>query len=251
MVPVLDSRIALAVASTAVLWAVSGLGALVLGVTLAAGGASRHWWVRGVAWLAINVARGIPTSIVVIAAGVLGMQLAPPGQLPRLFPGTAPEFQHVGLLIALAVALGSAGHLAVIFIASRGAVGRHVVAQARVMGMSAARRTALLFRESARAAMPATGARMVHHLHNTAFAGLFPVFELFGLLEERITLTFQVWEYLLLGAAFYAGLSGLIWLCALGLEKWLGGYMRQPNTRRSGRRSRQRLWGRKVATGVD
>jgi ABC-type amino acid transport system permease subunit len=248
--PLLDSRIALAVGSTAVLWAVSGLGALVLGVAFAAGGASRHRWLRGIAWLAINVARGIPTSIVVVAAGVLGMRLNPPS-LPRLFPGTAPEFQFVGLLIALAVALGSAGHLAVIFIASRGAVGPNVVAQARVMGLSAPRRAALLFRESARAAMPATGARMVHHLHNTAFAGLFPVFELFGLLEERITLTFRVWEYLLLGAAFYVGMSGLIWLGSFGLEKWLGGGARRAGARlvETGRRTWR--WNGKAAAGVD
>jgi ABC-type amino acid transport system permease subunit len=175
--------------------------------------------------LVINVVRGIPTSITVIAAGVLGMQVSSPAALPSLFPGTSPEFQHVGLLIAVAVALGSAGHLAVIFIAARGTVGAHVVAQAKIMGMSSARRARLLFQESARAAMPATGARMVHHLHNTAFAALFPVFELFGLLQERITLTFRVWEYLLAGAALYVGLSSAIWLCALALEKWLGGEM--------------------------
>jgi ABC-type amino acid transport system permease subunit len=227
MVPILDSRLALAVASTSVLWVVSGLLALVLGIALAAGGASRQLWIRSISWLAINVARGIPTSIVVIAAGVVGMQVGSPKILPPLFPGTSPEFRHVGLLIAVAVALGSAGHLAVIFIASRGAVGRHVLDQATILGMSSARRTGLLFRESARAAMPAIGARMVHHLHNTAFAALFPVFELFGLLQERITLTFRVWGYLLLGAAIYAGLSGMIWLCALGLERWLGGDRRR------------------------
>lgn len=228
--PIFDSRVALAVASTSVLWVVSGFCALALGIVLAAGGMSKHLWIRSPAWLAINVARGIPTSIVVIGAGVIGMQVTSPGFLPRLFPGTSPEFQHLGALIALAVAMGSAGHLAVIFIASRGTVGRHVVAQAKVMGMSSAMRARLLFRESARAAIPASGARMVHHLHNTAFAALFPVFELFGLLQERITLTFRVWEYLLAGAAVYVALSGAIWLCAFGLEKWLGGEMRQLGT---------------------
>jgi ABC-type amino acid transport system permease subunit len=198
--------------------------------------------------LAINVVRGIPTSIAVIAAGVLGMQVSSPDVLPPLFPGTSPEFQHVGLLIAIAVALGSAGHLAVIFIASRGTVGAHVVAQAKIMGMSSGRRARLLFQESARAAMPATGARMVHHLHNTAFAALFPVFELFGLLQERITATFRVWEYLLVGAALYVGLSGVIWLCALGLEKWLGGEMGRLGTWFS--RRQLSVWPRKAKAAV-
>jgi ABC-type amino acid transport system permease subunit len=243
-VPSLDSRFVLAVASTSVLWLVSGLFALVLGIALAAGGANRHLWLRATSWLAINVTRGIPTSIVVIGAGVVGIQVAPPGSLPTLFPGTSPEFQHVGLMIAVAVALGSAGHLAVIFIASRGTVGRHALDQAKIMGISSARRTVLLFQESARAAMPATGARMVHHLHNTAFAALFPVFELFGLLQERITLTFKVWEYLLVGAAIYVGLSGVIWLFALGLEKWLGGDLRQVRTWFT--RKRLSGWPRKV-----
>lgn len=249
--PILDSRLALAVASTAVLWVVSGLCALGLGVALAAGGASRHLWIRSTSWLAINVARGIPTSIVVIAAGVVGMQVASPHILPPLFPGTPPEFQHVGLMIAVAVALGSAGHLAVIFIASRGAVGRHIIDQANIMGMSSARRAGLLFQESARAALPATGARMVHHLHNTAFAALFPVFELFGLLQERITLSFRVWEYLLLGAVIYAGLSGMIWLCALGLEKRLGGGMRQLGTWFPKEQLTAWPWKGKVAGRVD
>jgi ABC-type amino acid transport system permease subunit len=250
-VPSLDSRFALAVASTSVLWVVSGLCALVLGIALAAGGANRQLWLRAISWLAINVTRGIPTSIVVIAAGVVGIQVAPPNSLPTLFPGTSPEFQHVGLMIALAVALGSAGHLAVIFIASRGTVGRRVLDQAKIMGLSTAGRTSLLFRESARAAMPATGARMVHHLHNTAFAALFPVFELFGLLQERITLTFKVWEYLLLGATIYVGLSGAIWLCALGLEKWLGGDLRQVGAWLSKRLMGTLLWKGKAAGRVD
>jgi ABC-type amino acid transport system permease subunit len=251
VVPTLDSRLALATASTSVLWVVSGLCALALGVALAAGGASRHLWIRGISWLAINITRGIPTSIVVIGAGVIGIQLAPPSGIPRLFPGTSPEFQHVGLLIAVAVALGSAGHLAVIFIASRGTVGRHVVDQAKIMGMSWTRRTGLLFQESARAAMPATGARMVHHLHNTAFAALFPVFELFGLLQERITLTFRVWEYLLLGAAIYVGLSGVIWLCALVLEKWFGGELRKPGAWFSKEQLSAWPWKEKMAGRVD
>jgi len=229
-VPILDSRLSLAVASTSVLWLLSGLLALVMGITLAAGGTSKNFWLRSGSWLAINIARGIPTSIVVIAAGVVGIQLTAPTGLPSLFPGTAPEFQHVGLLISAAVAAGSGGHLAVIFISARQTLGTHLIAQARVMGLSPARRMTLLFRESARAAMPATGARMVHHLHNTAFAALFPVFELFGLLQERITLTFQVWEYLLMGATLYVGLSGLIWLGALGIEKWLGGGLRELRT---------------------
>jgi ABC-type amino acid transport system permease subunit len=206
---------------------VSGLFALVLGVALAAGGTSRHLWIRGVSWSVINIARGIPTSVVVVGVGVVGIQFTAPRALPVLFPGTVPEFQHVALLIAAAIAIGSAGHLAVIFIASRGTVGRYRLFQTRVMGLSWARRTALLFQESARAAMPATGARMVHHLHNTAFAALFPVFELFGLVQARITSTFLVWEYLLLGAAIYVALSGVIWLFARFLEQWLGGDIRR------------------------
>jgi ABC-type amino acid transport system permease subunit len=250
-VPFLDSRLALAVASTVVLWVVSGLCALAWGVALAAGGTSRYFWLRNGSWLAINVARGIPTSIVVIGVGVVGLRLAAPDTLPSLFPGTLPEFQHIAFLIALAVALGTAGHLAAIFIASRKTLGVPTVAQAKIMGMSLARRTRLLFRESARAAMPATGARMVHHLHNTAFAAFFPVFELFGLLQERITLTFWVWEYLLLGAVLYVGLSGLIWLGALGLEKWLGGDMRQLGTWFSTRRMSARPWRVKAGGHVD
>jgi len=131
MVAVLDSRFVLAVAATSVLWVISGLLALVSGIAFAAGGASRHLWIRSVSWSAINIARGIPTSVVVVGAGVVGIQLTSPAALPQLFPGTAQEFQLVGILIAVAIALGSAGRLAVIFIGHDHAADRRHTRQPR------------------------------------------------------------------------------------------------------------------------
>jgi ABC-type arginine transport system permease subunit len=58
----------------------------------------------------------------------------------------------------------------------------------------------------------------VHHLHNTAFAALIPVTDLFGAIQSNATVTFKVFYYAVLGCAIYIGLSGLTWLLFRALE---------------------------------
>jgi ABC-type amino acid transport system permease subunit len=82
-------------------------------------------------------------------------------------------------------------------------------------------------REAAAASLAPTGARLVHHLHNTAFAALFPVADLFGWIQQRSYETFEVSRYAAVGAAFYIGLSLLIWAAARGLEQRLSGSTRR------------------------
>jgi ABC-type arginine/histidine transport system permease subunit len=73
-------------------------------------------------------------------------------------------------------------------------------------------------RECAAVALPPTGARLVHHLHNTAFAALFPVADLFGYVEGQASATFRVLDFVLLGCLIYVILSGLTWLLVRALE---------------------------------
>jgi ABC-type arginine/histidine transport system permease subunit len=63
---------------------------------------------------------------------------------------------------------------------------------------------------------------MVHHLHNTAFAALFPVVDLFGWIQQGAYETFEVTRYVAIGAAAYIVLSLLIWGGARLLEYRLG-----------------------------
>jgi ABC-type arginine/histidine transport system permease subunit len=207
-----------ALAGTLVLWTLSASLAILLALVLAGGSLSPRRSVRLLARSVINVTRGIPTVLLVIVAGFGMLRLPNAGQLPIVFPGTLASFQHVAWGVMLALALGSAGHLAEIFRAARAGLGEARLAQVTVMGMSRASRARLLAREAAAIALPATGARLVHHLHNTAFAALLPVTDLFGFIEAQVNATFRVLDFLLLGCGAYVALSALIWLSVRALE---------------------------------
>jgi ABC-type amino acid transport system permease subunit len=210
-----------AIAATLVLWGLSGALACALGLVLAGGSLSSRLWVRALTRSVVNVTRGVPTVLLVLVAG-FGMLRAPSaGELPVVFPGTPASFQQVAWGITIALALGSAGHLAEIFRAARAGLGEARLQQVEVLGLSHARQTSLLAREAAAIALPPTGARLVHHLHNTAFAALLPVTDLFGFVEARVNATFRVTDYLLLGCAVYITLSALIWVSMRGLEALL------------------------------
>jgi ABC-type amino acid transport system permease subunit len=214
----LSADLWIGIAGTLVLWALSGTLAVLMGLVLAAGSLSPSRSLRLLARTGVNLTRGIPTSLFVIAAGIGTMHLVSVSDLPIVFPGTTAAFQHLAWAIMLALALGSAGHLAEIFRAARSALGRPRLEQAAVLGFSPVRHAAVIARECAAIALPPTGTRLIHHLHNTAFAALFPVADLFGAIEGQANATFQVFHFALLGCAIYATLSALTWLLFRFLE---------------------------------
>jgi ABC-type amino acid transport system permease subunit len=202
---------------TVVLWTISGALAMGVGLVLAAVSLSGNRLVRFCGQSVINVTRGIPTALLVIAAGLATIRL-PAKDLPVVFPGTLAPFQQIAWAITIALALGSAGHLAMIFRASREALGSARLQQANVLGLSRLRRARVLMRESAPIALAPTGSRLVHHLHNTAFAALFPVTDVFGYVQGQANATFEVFDYALLGCVVYIVLSALIWTLFRGAE---------------------------------
>jgi ABC-type amino acid transport system permease subunit len=206
------------VLATVVLWAVSGGIAVAAGFVLAALSLDARSFARLGSEGVITLARGVPTSLVVVAAGILTSRLPPAAWLPNVFPGTQDGLQSVAWAVTLAVALGSAGNLAVIFRTAYLALGRYRIEQARTLGLPSLRRLYLLGHEAALIALPPTSARLVHHLHNTAFAALFPVADLFGWVQDRANTTFDVTTYVLTGAGIYVFLSGCIWLGGRALE---------------------------------
>jgi ABC-type amino acid transport system permease subunit len=76
----------------------------------------------------------------------------------------------------------------------------------------------------------ALGPRLVHHLHNTGFAALFPVTELFGGVVEMANETFEVSQAAAFGALIYIAMSQGIWLLTRALETRL----RPPGPARTG-----------------
>lgn len=198
-------------AATCVLWALSGALAVSTGLALAAGAGNRS---RAWRWLShggITLTRGLPTSLLVVAAGIASIRIPPQPWLPDPFPATPSESAPVAWAVLLALALGSAGHFAAIFRTAYTALGRARVEQSIVLAVPLLRRVSLLSREAATPAIPPTAARLVHHLHNTAFAALFPVADLFGWIENGANATFDITRFVVTGGTVYVALSGLIW----------------------------------------
>jgi ABC-type amino acid transport system permease subunit len=206
------------VLATSVLWTLSAALAVTIGLILAAASVGSRAGARLLAEAAITVTRGVPTSLLVVAAGIITIRISPPGWMPNPFPRTPSSLRLLAWAVVAALALGSAGHLAVIFRTAYAALGSYRIQQTTVLGIRPWSRLALLAREAAATALPPTGTRLVHHLHNTAFATLFPIADLFGWVQEQANATFDVSRYALIGAGVYIALSGLIWSAFRTLE---------------------------------
>jgi ABC-type amino acid transport system permease subunit len=207
---------------TVIIWMLSAFGAVGLALLLSARSMSPRRAVRLPVVAVINMTRGVPTSLLVVCAGIIAIRFPAPTWLPDPFPGTRPGLALVAWAVTLALMVGSLGHLAVIFRTGYLALGSARLEQATLLGLEPARRFALLLRESAAATVAPLGARLVHHLHNTAFAALFPVADLFGWVQQRANETFEVSRYVGIGVGTYVVLSLLIWAGFRGLEFWLG-----------------------------
>ena len=212
------TEICTGVVGTIVLWVMSGAMAMALGLLMCVGSLSPYAGVRLAFRAGVNITRGVPTSLLVIAAGMGMLRLPYIPTLPTLFPGTPSAFQHVAWGVMLALALGSAGHLAEIFCAAYAALGRARLEQAPVLGFSRFGQLLVLAHEAAAIAIPPTGARLVHHLHNTAFAALFPITELFGTVQGLANATFRVFQLTAIGSLIYIALSSCLWLLARLIE---------------------------------
>ncbi|HET6214257.1 MAG TPA: hypothetical protein VFE14_15435 [Micromonosporaceae bacterium] len=210
------------VLGTVVLWTLSGTIAVAVAMVLAALSMGRQRVIRLFADALITFTRGVPTSLLVVGAGIGAMARPAPTWLVNVFPGTSPGLTLVAWAVTIALAFGSTGHLAIIFRTGYASLGAARLEQATLLGLTPTRRFALLLRESATATSAPLGARLVHHLHNTAFAALFPVADFFGWIQQRANETFEVSRYAAIGVAVYVVLSLLIWAMFRGLELWLG-----------------------------
>jgi ABC-type amino acid transport system permease subunit len=203
---------------TVVLWTASALAAVAMAGLLAAASVSGSRLFRRPAEGVMLLTRGVPTSLLVIVAGLAAMTYPAPAWLPNPFPGTSPAMAPVAWAVTIALAFGSTGHLAVIFRTGYRSLGAARLEQLQLLGLGPVGRSRLLIRESAKASLAPTGARLVHHLHNTGFAALFPVVDLFGWIQQRSHETFDVTRYAAIGVAAYVALSLVIWAATRALE---------------------------------
>lgn len=196
---------------TIIIWLISMLLAILIGFLFTTGLLCQSLYIRFcVRWL-VNISRGVPTSIYVIFGGLLVIKGSIGFSLPAIFPGTIEGFETIAWVICFTLAFGSSGHLAEIFVASYQSLGKPRIEQINAMGFSLTQKWLIIIRECAYIAIPPTSTRMIHHLHNTAFAGLFPVVELFGTIQASASENFRIFEITLIGCVLYILLSGLIW----------------------------------------
>lgn len=219
---------------TVMVWCVSAVLALIAGFVLAIGLENKNWFIKtATAWI-VNLSRGVPTSIYVILGGLLVMKGASDISLPAIFPGTVEGFEPIAWAITFALAFGSSGHLAEIFVASYASLGRAKLEQMDSTGFSLCQKLLLIVRECACTAFPPVSTRMIHHLHNTAFASLFPIVELFGSIQTSASTSFKVFEITLVGCLMYIILSGCIWAVFRFSETALTPQKIKPGTRLAG-----------------
>ncbi len=71
----------------------------------------------------------------------------------------------------------------------------------------------LMFIEAAPAMIPPVCARLVHHLHNTAFIALFPITGIFAAMRTGVIETALVLEYIAIATVLFVALGALITVC--------------------------------------
>lgn len=218
-------------AATVVLWLVSAVMALGLALTFAIFPKRGGRLPQAIASALINVSRGVPTSLYVLLAGVAAMHLPLWQGAPVVFLDTLPVFQVVALAVCLALAFGSAGHIAVLIRSSWEAVPLKTRQQLNVLDLGLVTRIGLALSECAPTFMPPLSARLIHHLHNTAFASLFPVADLFGMIKGAADTSARVAFYVSVGALTYLLLSWAIWQGLRWIEVTLAPQISAPEVR--------------------
>ncbi|MGH3929584.1 MAG: hypothetical protein ACRDTF_06365 [Pseudonocardiaceae bacterium] len=217
----MHADIGLWITGSVLLWILSAGLAMALALLIAAGTNSSWRAIRLAAAAGMHLTRGVPTGLLVIIFGLGCMRIPAAPALPVVFPGTSQQFQLVAWGIVVALGLGSSGHIAVIYLTAWHSAGIRRLDQARVMGLSPYLQVRVVGREVLPLVLGPLGARLVHHLHNTGFAALFPVVELFGGVVEASNETFAVARFAAVGAVIYIVLSQAIWGTTRALERRL------------------------------
>jgi ABC-type arginine/histidine transport system permease subunit len=207
--------------AAAVLWSVSGTLALATAMVLARGLESQHRFAQAMAYGATFLSRSIPASLYVLAAGISSLRALSWIKVPNIFFGTVPIFQPVAFAVCLALAFSSSGHIAVIIQSSWRALPGATREQLAILDLGLFDRARLALSECAHSMLPPLSARLVHHLHNTAFAALFPVADLFGAIQGAADTSARVFLFVSLGAGAYACLSFAIWIALRAAESAL------------------------------
>lgn len=171
----------------------------------------------------INIFRGIPTSLWVVFAGLTAIKFFEPAHLPLIYINTHSHFQLIAWFLVLALSVSSSGHFAEFLRSAYATLERDFQDQIQVLGFKKSQTlTIIVFELTPLVIVPFT-TRLVHHLHNTAFVSLFPIFNLFSLALSVTETTFDLWftvfsGFIYLGLSIVISLSGEIMINRLILK---------------------------------
>ena len=190
--------------TTLLFFTLSAALSLIMAVFLCLGQISRFKIIRWTVVGLIELSRGVPTVVFVILLGNFGM--APyfsAFDTDTALPGVAWGFNVVAYFVILGLAFSSAGHLTYIFRAAISTISDDVWRYLNITKSRWHRAVSMIYIECAPALLPAVTARLVHHLHNTAFIAMFPITGIFGAMRSGIVETALVVEYILFSTLIY------------------------------------------------
>lgn len=186
---------------------------LALGMATVFCAASRSPWliVRAVSCILLEVSRGVPTVVFVIVLGNVGMarEFAWLG-IEDVLPGVSWGFSVPAYFIIVGLAFSSSGHLSRIMEAALSTIPQDTARMIQTLKPSQMRVCWLMFMEAAPALIPPVCARLVHHLHNTAFIALFPITGIFAAMRTGVIETALVLEYIAVATVLFILLGALI-----------------------------------------
>ncbi|MDD1780005.1 hypothetical protein LRP49_02230 [Enterovibrio sp. ZSDZ35] len=185
-------------------------------------GRSAHRSVRMLAGLSIEVSRGVPTVVFVLLMGNIGLAPFFSGwDIEGAIPGVAWGFGVTAIFIVIGLAYSSSGHLARIIEAAISTIKPDTMEYMATLHPSMWVRVKLIFLECAPALIPTVSARLVHHLHNTAFISMFPITGIFAAMRTGVIETARVIPYLAFATLLFILLGSAIHIAAKQLVKRL------------------------------
>ncbi|MDD1794225.1 hypothetical protein L4D06_16780 [Enterovibrio makurazakiensis] len=170
----------------------------------------------------IEVSRGVPTVLFVLLMGNLGLAPYFSGiDVEGFIPGVAYGFGLAASFIIVGLAFSSSGHLARIIEAAISTIKQDTIDYMETLHLGAFAKVRLIFFECAPALIPTVSARLVHHLHNTAFISMFPIAGIFAAMRTGVIETAKVIPYLTFATLLFVLLGTAIHVAGNVLAKRL------------------------------
>ncbi|WP_407330342.1 ABC transporter permease subunit [Enterovibrio sp. 27052020O] len=167
-------------------------------------GRSHFHFLRVVSGVLIEVSRGVPTVVFVLLMGNLGLSpYFSVLDMEGVIPGVSWGFSVAAIFIIVGLAFSSSGHLAKIIEAAISTIKQDTIEYMETLQLGTWVKIKLVFIECAPALVPTVSARLVHHLHNTAFISMFPITGIFAAMRTGVVETALVIPYLVFATILF------------------------------------------------